>query len=97
MDSEQHELALQADVAILGLLVEQLYEVRFSQLTGDPIARLDGMARDLSNQLAAVPWTGLHPNQQSHMYDTMALALERRMASLRARISRRPNEPRQIS
>lgn len=94
MPANQSDLDLQADVAVLGLLVEQIYEVRFSQLNGDPVARLDGMARDLSAQLSDYRWHGLSTDQQAHMYDTMALALERRMASLRARISTRQGQER---
>ena len=78
---------LQADVAILGWLIEMLY-VELLSRKPDGIDRIDDLARETSQHLMAFNQPGVPKEEQDFVVDTTLRSAERILGAIRSRVAK---------
>ena len=88
MDDHTREIHdLQADVAILGWLVEMLYVELLSRMP-DGVDRIDNLARETSQHLTAFNRPDVAQEEQDFVVDATLRSAERILGAIRMRVAK---------
>ncbi|MGI9476217.1 MAG: hypothetical protein ACR2PI_05905 [Hyphomicrobiaceae bacterium] len=86
-DHTRHLRDLEADIAILGWLVEMLYVELLSRVP-DGVVRIDDVARETSEHLTGLSWPGVLAEEQDEIVDTTLRSAERILGGIRYRVAK---------
>ncbi len=78
---------LEADIAILGWLVEMLYVELLSKVPNG-VERVDDLARETSAYLSGLTWPGVLKEDQDDIVDTTLRSAERILGAIRDRVDK---------
>ncbi|MFY0610689.1 MAG: hypothetical protein JXQ99_04105 [Hyphomicrobiaceae bacterium] len=78
---------LEADIAILGWLVEMLYVELLSKVPNG-VERVDDLARETSEYLSGLTWSDVLKEEQDDIIDTTLRSAERILGAIRDRIDK---------
>ena len=86
-DHTQQIRDLEADMAILGWLVEMLY-VELLTKVPNGVDRIDDLARESSQHLSGLSWPGSVQAEQDEIVDTTLRSAERILGAIRNRVDK---------